>query len=202
LPVGLDLSQQIELVRAFAKAEFVSQGMVVDVAIHTDKPENPQAHLLLTTRQITSEGFGAKRREWNGKDRLLEWRERWAEITNEHLRRAGIEIEIDHRSLEDQGIDLLPGRKIGISRERQQAEDLPANLKERVRQQREIAAENGRRILADPQIALTALTHHQATFTQRDVAKYLHTRTDGLEQFQAALAKVTTAPEVVQVGRR
>ncbi len=201
LPVELDLTQQIELVRAFTKESFVSQGMVVDLAIHTDNPENPHAHLLLTTREIGSEGFGPKRRDWNGKGQLLEWRERWATLTNEHLRRAGIEVSIDHRSLADQGIDLLPGRKIGISRDRQETEELPPNLKDRVRQQREIAAENGRRILKDPEIALSALTHHQATFTQRDVAKYLHTRTDGPEQFQSALLKVTTSPEVVPLGR-
>ena len=200
LPVELDLDQQIELVQAFAQEEFVSKGMVVDLAIHIDNPENPHAHLLLTTREMTPEGFGPKRRDWNGKEQLLEWRERWAALTNEHLRRAGHEMEIDHRSLEDQGIELLPGRKIGISRERQQSEELPPDLKEKVRQQREIAAENGRRILADPQIALTALTHHHATFTQRDVAKYLHTRTDGPEQFQEALLKVTTSPEVVPLG--
>jgi Ti-type conjugative transfer relaxase TraA len=201
LPVELDLDQQIELTRAFAREAFLSHGMVVDLAIHTDNPENPHAHLLLTTREITPEGFGAKRRDWNGKAQLLEWRERWAALTNEHLRRAGHDIEIDHRSLEDQGIELLPGRKIGISRERQQSEQLPPDLEKKVRQQREIAAENGRRILADPSLALTALTHHQATFTQRDVAKYLHTRTDGPAKFQEALLKVTMSPEVVPLGK-
>ncbi len=201
LPVELDLSEQIELTRDFAKEAFVSQGMVVDFAIHTDNPENPHAHLLLTTREITPQGFGAKRRDWNAKERLIEWRERWASLTNEHLRRAGLDVAIDHRSLEDQDIELVPGRKVGISRERQQAEDLPSDLKDRVREQREIASENGRRILADPRIALSALTHHQASFSERDIAKYLHTRTGGLEQFQAALLKVTTSLELVALGR-
>jgi hypothetical protein len=36
------------------------------------------------------------------------------------------------------------------------------------------------------------MRHGQATFSERDIAKYLHTRTDGAEQFQAALLKVTT----------
>ncbi len=90
----------------------------MDVAIHTDNPDNPHAHLLQTTREIGSDGFGAPRRDWNGKERLLQWRARWGALTNEHLRRVGIEIEIDHRSLQDQGIDLIPGRK--ISRERQE----------------------------------------------------------------------------------
>jgi hypothetical protein len=45
-----------------------------------------------------------------------------------------------------------------------------------------------------------ALTHHQATFTHADIAKYLHGRTDGSEQFQAAYLKVTNSPEIVKLG--
>jgi Ti-type conjugative transfer relaxase TraA len=98
------------------------------------------------------------------------------------------------------GIDLVPGRKLGLSAERQQQPNLPRNLAERVAEQREIAAENGRRILEDPSLALRGLTHTQATFTERDIAKYLYTRTDGAEQFQAAYLKVTTSAELVRLG--
>src|SRR6185437_1018501 len=118
-----------------------------------------------------------------------------------HLLRAGHEIRIDHRTLEAQGIDLVPGRKIGISAQRQQSRNLPSSLAERVAEQREIAAENGRRILEEPGLALKAITHHQATFTERDVAKWLHGRTDGAEQFQAAYVKVTTSSELVALGK-
>jgi Ti-type conjugative transfer relaxase TraA len=200
LPVELTKDEQIALVRDFAQRAFVSKGMVVDLAVHRDNPENPHAHLLLTTRELTPEGFGPKRRDWNDKAELLTWREQWAEVANEHLARAGHAIRIDHRTLEAQGIDLVPGRKIGLSAERQQQPDLPRNLAEKVAEQREIAAENGRRILEDPNLALQVLTHQQATFTQRDVARYLHTRTDGAEQFQAAYLKVTTSPQLVKLG--
>ena len=200
LPVELAKDQQIALLRDYARTTFVSRGMVADVALHLDNPENPHAHILLTTRDITPNGFGAKRRDWNARSELMEWRAAWAETANQHLAKAGLDIHIDHRTLEAQGIDLLPGRKIGISAERQQQLDLPLGIAERVVEQREIAAENGRRIIEDPRVALRALTHTQATFTKRDIAKYLHGRTDGAEQFQTAYLKVTMSPELVQLG--
>jgi len=49
--------------------------------------------------------------------------------------------------------------------------------------------------------AFVALTHYHATFTEHDIAKFLHTRTDGAEQFRAAHLKVTTSPELVSLGR-
>ncbi len=201
LPIELTKEQQVELVRDFAQRAFVSKEMVADVAVHRDDPENPHAHLLLTTRDLSSKGFGRKQRQWNGKSELLSWREQWAETANEHLLRAGHEIRIDHRSLEAQGIDLVPGIKLGLSAERQRAPNLPRSVAERVAEQREIAAENGRRILDEPGLALKAITHHQATFTERDVAKWLHSRTDGAEQFQAAYAKVTTSADLVTLGK-
>ena len=175
--------------------------MVVDLALHRDNPENPHAHLLLTTRDITAEGFGAKRRDWNAKAALLEWREQWAEIANAYLARAGPDIRIDHRTLEAQGLDLVPGRKIGVSLERQHRPGLPHRVADRVEEQRRIAHENGERIIADPNVALRALTHQQATFTDHDLAKFLHTRTDGAEQFSAAHLKVTTTKDLVVLGR-
>jgi Ti-type conjugative transfer relaxase TraA len=201
LPVELSKDQQVELMRDFVRRSFVSKGMVADFAIHRDNPENPHAHLLLTTRSVTETGFGLKRRDWNAKAQLVAWRGEWAQSANEHLARAGLDIRIDHRTLEAQGIDLVPGRKIGLSLERQQEPELPRNLADRVAESRAIAAENGRRILEDPGIALTALTYSQATFTERDLARYLNTKTDGAEQFQAAFLKVKTADELVALGK-
>jgi ATP-dependent exoDNAse (exonuclease V) alpha subunit len=196
LPVELTKERQVELLRDFTQRTFVSSGMVADTALHRDNLDNPHAHILLTLRDLTREGFGTKRREWNARAKLVKWREQWAGIANEHLLRAGLDIHIDHRTLEAQGIDLLPGRKLGLSAERQRQPDLPHNLAERIAEQREIAAENGRRILANPRLALRALAHAQATFTAQDIAKYLSGRTYGAEQFNAAYLKVTTASDL------
>ena len=197
LPIELTKEQQVDLLRDFTQRTFVATGTVADIALHRDNTENPHAHVLLTMRDLTTEGFGKKRRDWSTRHaELIKWREQWAEIANEHLLRAGLDIRIDHRTLEAQGIDLLPGRKLGLSVERQQQPDLPRNLAERIAEQHEIAAENGRRILENPRLALHALALSHPTFTTRDVAKYLSGRTYGAEQFNAAWLKVTAALEL------
>ncbi|MGB6450228.1 MAG: MobQ family relaxase [Steroidobacteraceae bacterium] len=177
LPVEFDPTQQLALLRDYGQHQFVSQGMIADVAIHRDNPENPHAHVLLTTRTITADGFGAKERSWNERAKLLAWRAGWAETANLYFARAGLALRIDHRTLKAQGLDFEPGRKIGVGLERQASPELPLRIGERVAEQSRIAEENGERILADPTIALRAITYSQATFTEHDLAKFLHTRT-------------------------
>ena len=201
LPIELNADQQLALMRQFVRREFVSKGMIADMAIHRDDPNNPHAHVLLTLRSISASGFDPKERSWNDRSKLMGWRAGWEEMTNHHLAQAGHDVRIDHRSLKDQGSDLAPGRKIGVGRDRQQSEGLPDRITERIAEQQRIARENGEQIIADPARALKAMTHHQATFTDHDIAKFLHTRTDGAEQFQAAYVKVTTSPELVTLGR-
>jgi Ti-type conjugative transfer relaxase TraA len=201
LPIELDAESQVELVREFAREAFVSKGMVADVAIHRDNPENPHAHILLTTRSLDGDGFGKKERGWNAKAELHQWRSLWAETANQHLRERGLDIQIDHRSLEAQGLELTAGRKIGVSRDRQESPRLPDYVADRVLEQRAIAKENGDRIIAAPELALTALTHSLATFTHHDLARYLNTRTDGAEQFREAYLKVGASKELVGLGK-
>jgi Ti-type conjugative transfer relaxase TraA len=201
LPLELTHDENVALVRDYVRRNFVDQGMVADFSVHEDDPNNPHAHVLLTLREVTAEGFGQKVRSWNAKADLLKWREAWAEMANEHLARAGHAIRIDHRTLEAQGSGLEPGRKIGVGRERQTQETLPRHIAERVAAQERIAQENGKAILADPELALRALTHQRSTFTERDIARFLHTRTLGADQFQAAMLKVTTSKDLVALGK-
>ena len=173
LPVELDHDQQVALARDFARREFVNRGMVADLAIHRQDAHNPHAHILLTTRRLNGERFGLKERSWNARAKLLEWRVGWEEVTNTHLARAGFAIRIDHRSLKAQGLELTPGRKIGVGQERRLTANLPDRVAERIAEQQRIALENGERILSDPAIALSALTRNQATFTEHDLARFL-----------------------------
>ena len=99
LPRELDPEQRRELVREFVKAEFAGRGMVADVSYHDGNSGNPHAHILLTTRELNSDGFGAKDRSWNSKELLSGWREQWAESANRALDRAGSRERIDHRTL-------------------------------------------------------------------------------------------------------
>ncbi len=111
LPRELTPAQQREAVGEFVQAAFVERGMVADVALHEghdDHEPNPHAHILLTTRTITSEGFGAKNRDWNAKALLVNWRTQWEITCNETLAEAGQSVHIDARSLADQGLDRMP----------------------------------------------------------------------------------------------
>lgn len=74
LPVELSQREQVELLRGFALEQFVNRGMVADLNLHDAASHNPHAHLMLTTREITSSGFGAKVRAWDKVELLQEWR--------------------------------------------------------------------------------------------------------------------------------
>lgn len=51
--------------------------------------------------------------DWNSKDSLLKWREFWASMCNQALRDNNINVHIDHRSYEEQGIDKIPSVHLG-----------------------------------------------------------------------------------------
>ena len=109
LPAELDHAQRALLVRAFCQREFVDRGMVADIALHAPGREgddrNHHAHILLTTREIGPEGFGAKNRDWNAVEMLEGWREAWARESNRALEQCGHDERIDHRTLEAQRIE-------------------------------------------------------------------------------------------------
>lgn len=106
LPRELDRGERLELLRGFVLREFVDRGMIADVAIHEGKARDgqgqPHAHVMLTMRELTGEGFGKKERSWNAPDLLMGWREAWARDANAALERAGRSERIDHRSLDVQ----------------------------------------------------------------------------------------------------
>jgi len=117
LPHELDDRQRLELVRGFVEQEFVALGMVADLSIHAPHREgddrNHHAHVMLTMRALTGDGFGAKARDWNAPEQLERWRASWAQHQNRALHQAGRSERVDHRSLEAQGIDREPEPKQG-----------------------------------------------------------------------------------------
>ena len=56
LPIELNREQQIELLQAFIREQFVSDGMCADAAIHDTDGHNPHAHILLTVRPLDEQG--------------------------------------------------------------------------------------------------------------------------------------------------
>jgi len=207
IPREMTEEQGIALARDFVAREFVDRGMVADLNVHwdigADGLAKPHAHVMLTMREIIIDsdgesGFSAKVRDWNRTELLAHWREAWAAHVNERLAALDIDASIDHRSLEAQGIDLEPQHKIGPAASRMAAQGLDCD---RAGEHREIARTNGAKLLADPAIALDAITHHQATFTTRDLAMFVHRHSDGKEQYDAVMSAVKASPELIALGK-
>lgn len=113
LPRELTNDRQEELIQNYVQMEFVNKGMIADIAIHRDDKENPHAHVMVTTREITAEGFGPKNRDWNDRALLEQWREEWANHANKALEREGIQEQISHLSHEARGLEQLPTIHLG-----------------------------------------------------------------------------------------
>ena len=202
IPREMTKEQGIALARDFVREEFVDRGMVADLNVHwdigADGSPKPHAHVMLTMREVGEDGFGRKNRDWNRTDLLEKWRERWSEHVNQRLAELDIDARVDHRSLEAQGIDLEPQHKIGPAASRMAAQGLES---ERVGEHLEIARANGEKIIANPAIALDAMTHQQATFTTRDLARFIHRHSDSKEQFDQAMGAVRASPALVMLGK-
>ena len=139
LPRELTPDQRRELVEDFMRGELGDQH-VYQWGIHNpkaalEKGEQPHAHIMYSERRLDGierdpdqffKRYNAKNPERGGaqkssggkargelKDELLATRQRWAEIQNEHLARHGHDTRVDHRSLNDQGIDRAPEKHLG-----------------------------------------------------------------------------------------
>jgi len=202
IPRELTEQQGIEIARDFVRAEFVERGMIADLNVHWDIGAGglakPHAHVMLTMREVSEDGFGAKVRDWNKTEQLEQWRERWASHVNERLAELDIDARIDHRSFADQGIDLTPQNMIGPAASRMERDGLEL---ERIAEHAAIARRNGERIIANPNVALDAITRQQATFTKRDLAMFVHRHSEGKEQFDLAMGAVQASPDLIALGQ-
>ena len=202
IPREMGKADGIALARDFVAREFVAHGMVADLNVHWDIGKDgeakPHAHVMLAMREVGPDGFGVKVREWNRTSLVEQWREAWANHVNARLAALDIDARIDHRSLEAQGIDLEPQDKIGPAASRRLERGEPS---ERADDHRAVAARNGARIIAEPSIALDAITHYQATFTRRDLAKFVHRHSDGQAQYEDAIRAVRASPDLIALGK-
>jgi len=119
LPNELDAEERRRLVLELAGEVVRRHRCAVDVAVHAPDRKgderNHHAHLLLSTRRLGPEGFGEKTRELDQKQSGLvgEWRQRWEQLANRALERAGAEARIDHRSLVARGLEAEPTQHLG-----------------------------------------------------------------------------------------
>ncbi len=224
LPIELSATQNIELVGDFVARHITAEGMVADWVFH-DAPGNPHIHLMTTLRPLTKDGFGSKKvavkgpdgsplrndagkivyELWaGGLDDFNAFRDGWFACQNRHLALAGLDIRIDGRSFEKQGIELVPTIHLGvgtkaIERKADSAEER-AGL-ERLELQEERREENARRIQRNPAIVLALITREKSVFDERDIAEILHRYIDDAGLFQSLMARILQSPETLRLDR-
>jgi hypothetical protein len=118
LPRELDPAQRQELARE-ATREILGDRFAYTLAVHVplakDNIDQPHMHLMFSeravteaTREMPEERFfkrnGAKKDpEWNDRNKPEEVREKWVEMMNGAMQKAGIEQRLDARSWIEQG---------------------------------------------------------------------------------------------------
>jgi hypothetical protein len=146
LPRELSMEQNIDLVRQHVWEQFVARGMIADIAIHekeaADGQRNPHAHVLLTLRDVTANGFGNKNRDWNHPTLAEAWRDAWGQRQNAYLEAAGSDARVDMRSYERQGREQLPTEHLGYEANELEKQGTPTAVGD---QNRAIEQENARR---------------------------------------------------------
>ena len=158
LPVELSEDEQKELLTKYVQENFVDEGMVADVAIHRDHPDNPHAHVMLTNRPFNPDGtWGLKSKrenildengnktytgnsrfprsrkvwlvDWDKKEKITEWRHNWAVSVNQVLEQKNIPDRISEKSFIEEGIDDTPTQHEGINSKRHERKEFNQQVK-------------------------------------------------------------------------
>lgn len=224
LPLELSAEQNIALVRDFVEKHILAKGMVADWVYH-DNPGNPHIHLMTTLRPLSDDGFRSKKvavigedgqpvRTKSGKILYELWagstddfnvlRDGWFERLNHHLALGGIDLRVDGRSYEKQGIDLEPTIHLGVGAKaierKAEQQGVRAEL-ERIELNEQRRSENARRIMRNPAIVLDLITREKSVFDERDIVKVLHRYVDDPAVFQRLMIKIILNPDVLRLQR-
>lgn len=117
IPAELNNDDKKKLVLEYCQKNFVDKGMIADIAFHDLDSDNPHAHVMLTLKNISPDGFGKKERSWNDRKMSVLWRESWASMANSYLAAAGSSERIDHRSLQAQHEEALEKAAVALDNE-------------------------------------------------------------------------------------
>lgn len=178
LPANAEVSNEdrIELARSFAQEQFVSKGLAVQLDIHAphggdleSERANWHAHLLITTRRIEGDHLSAMKardlapdvRQAGARSFVAEgeeWGKLWRQHQDRYFLAHGINVRVDDTATHAQ-------EHIGPLRMRAATSEANERAKEIARANAEAAR--------DPAKVLEALTRNNATFSERDLDRYL-----------------------------
>lgn len=189
LPREFSDEQNRQLLTEHIDRKFGRSNVAVQWAIHRDAGNhNPHAHLLVSTRTLTANGFGRKARELNPefvKGRIVpdQLGRDWAAHINAFARERGLEVRVDPTR-------VVANRHLGkafyIEDSRRQIENGTLT---------QSALDAAR----DPEKLLEHLTSRRATFTENDVD--WHLKKVGMDAAERASVKfqLMERPEIIRL---
>ena len=176
-PSELNQEQRLAMLEELCASIVERHQVAVDACIHAphtgsgSDERNYHAHILMSTRKLTPEGFTEKIRKLDQKHsgEIEHWREHFADICNMHLDMAGSTARVDHRSYKDQengleatlheGPKVTELRRRGIETEISRTND---EIKERNQAQLQYG-KNMDLLIAENEIKLSTLKTEQQT---------------------------------------
>lgn len=228
LPVEFSRAQNVALIEAFVAQAFTSRGLVADWSYHALE-HNPHAHILITTRPLTSDGFGARfspvidpatgalmrteasKGRPNGKLVTQDFvTGRWGDTgVLEQWRAdwAAVQNLALHQAGIAQQVDhrSFADRGVGLQPTEHQGVaargiERDGRVPERLPMMPDREAENVKRLLARPEAIFEVITDKQSLFDRQEMARTLHRYVSAPDAFMAILAKLETSPELVAIG--
>jgi Ti-type conjugative transfer relaxase TraA len=195
LPANHEVSHEdrVAMVRSFAQEHFVSRGLGVQLDIHAphvgdeaSETANHHAHLLITTRRVEGARLSAKKaRDLDPEVKLMGGRaavtdgEAWGALWRDHQNRYFIEHGMEARV--DQ-VSVVPQEHVGPVRMR-------APESAAVARAEAIARENAA-AAREPEKVLAVLTRNNATFSERELDRFLGKHISDEAEHLAVKAKV------------
>jgi Ti-type conjugative transfer relaxase TraA len=200
LPKELSAEDNHALLQSWLDHKFTQAGVAVQWAIHRDHGENGNvhAHVLVSTRRLGPDGFGAKARELNPQFARAPGLQKgfiaetgaltreWRAFQDEFFRARGLALTVDPSR-------MTPQLHLGAAFRTETSALHQANA---ARAERE--RENARR----PERVLAHLTARAATFTARDLDTYLTKSSLPAQEVETARAAVLGHADLVRLEER
>jgi ATP-dependent exoDNAse (exonuclease V) alpha subunit len=168
LPREISKEENITLVEQYVQKNIVARGIVCDVNIHYDNPDNPHVHIQYLTRRLERLENGEvvfakiKDRELESTKFLYFARQQCEVEINKVYEEAGLPFRVTAKSFKTLGIDQKPTRHKGPAHY-MKATELEA-------QNQEIIAENAQKIYENPEIVFGRISYTKPVFTKEDIA--------------------------------
>ncbi|MBP9692928.1 MAG: AAA family ATPase [Alphaproteobacteria bacterium] len=207
----LTKEQNMALAREFVADEICSHGMGAQLNFHFDEDKEtgeakPHCHVTATMRYLEEDGLSAKKeRDWNSKGFLCDLRIKWEEYSNTCLKLHGHDVQIDHRSHRERGIEMEPQPKLGRNILEQESrvqklegrEVLSSTVTDKGKAFHDAQLRNLYRIMRNPEVVLDIVTKHHATFMWADVQNVLHRYVDDIPLLERLEDKLKTSKDLL-----